>query len=234
MPILKICFGYGIIYLYKWGMDAMEQVSIGFNRLNNDNIKRDSNLLCGKSLKVIRNQRLSPVNGYELPFRPELWADQQVRDSTNCYAYVIGKRKGFEVGFKLQPGNLSGEVEYPNTYNYLIRMINRDMDCLGRNFSPITYEKKCPPGMHKIALVYKPKRVIIGGRIITTEEVSDYHLYVQNQDGTWSHKLINNIPTNADSRDEVIINPQTANNNYRKWGAADYDTFGGYYAIEAK
>jgi len=79
-----------------------------------------------------------------------------------------------------------------------------------------TFNKKCPAGKSKIALVVHPGE--------------DYHFYRQDSDGWWSHKDGANQVKRFDAEGKPIWNPKTAARDYRPKGSfLNYKDFCGFY-----
>ena len=78
------------------------------------------------------------------------------------------------------------------------------MKAQGRTFRSIGENDRPAQGFYKVALVFG----------MDADGVLDYHWYVQNADGYWSHKIGGLEVSNRDVSDNLIINPATANRNY--------------------
>ena len=70
-------------------------------------------------------------------------------------------------------------------------------------------------GEYKVALVIAPNK--------------DYHWYVLNTNGYWSHKRGHSKVTNVDASGKRITNPRTCNRNY---GSLNYSVFCGFYIVK--
>ena len=70
-------------------------------------------------------------------------------------------------------------------------------------------------GEYKVVLVIAPNR--------------DYHWYVLDTNGYWSHKRGHSRVTNVDASGKRITNPQTCNRNY---GNLNYSVFCGFYIVK--
>ena len=66
-----------------------------------------------------------------------------------------------------------------------------------------TFGKKCRKGFHKGFIALDPKM-----------KDTDYHFYVQNLNGYWSHKPGRTAATNLDASGKLIKNPEKANRKY--------------------
>lgn len=79
----------------------------------------------------------------------------------------------------------------------LIKLIRQDVHQMRR----IGYNRKCPAGYSKIALVIDP--------------MDDYHFYRQDPNGYWSHKPGSQPVTRLDADGVLILDPKTANRDYK-------------------
>jgi hypothetical protein len=118
------------------------------------------------------------VSGFELNYEPTFWNDHgNVQNSTNCCAYALDRRLGFNPGDKLQPGELSGTPLSSRSdieVSKIIELVDADAAAEGLIFESASADETCPKGTYKVALGVDPK--------------IDYHWYRQNSDGKWSHK----------------------------------------------
>jgi hypothetical protein len=157
-----------------------------------------------------------PVSGFELNYEPAVWNDAGlVQYSTNCYAYALDRHSGFELGHKLQPGELSGEplsTAADVDAGRIQELVEADAEAAGFTFEESTATATCPSGTYKVALVVDPG--------------VDYHWYRQNPDGTWSHKPGHTEVTNVDASGNTVADPAAADRDY---GSVNYSDFGGYY-----
>ena len=103
-----------------------------------------------------------------------------------------------------------------NVASLIYTAVQNDGPYLGNGRSIRTAEKNTTPGSdeYKIAIVVAPGK--------------DYHFYVQNSDGYWSHKPGTSSCTRYDASGNLITDPQSANRNY---SYANYSTFCGYYIM---
>ena len=162
-----------------------------------------------------------PVSGYEFDFEPILWNDGgEIQNSTNCYAYILNWRTGFEVGHKLQPGELSGDplnsAEDINV-SKIIELVRSDAEAAGFYFEKSDAPSTCSDGTYKVALVVDPG--------------VDYHWYRQNPNGTWSHKPGHSEATDVDASGNTIYDPSAADRDY---GFPNYTEFGGFICTGEK
>ncbi len=114
-----------------------------------------------------------PVSGYEFEFAPILWNDGgDIQKSTNCYAYMLNRRTGFEIGHKLQPGELSGDpLDTAEDINVskIIELVRADADIAGFYFEESDRRSTCSDGTYKVALVVDPEVDTIGTGRTRTE-----------------------------------------------------------------
>lgn len=118
-----------------------------------------------------------------------------------------------------QPGannQLSKRLLYPegrtcSTFEQLLKLDIPDM-------TDSTFNKKCPVGSSKIAMVAHPGE--------------DYHFYRQDKDGYWSHKDGMNKVKRYDAKGRLITNPQKAARDYRPNGSfLNYKDFCNFYCV---
>lgn len=157
---------------------------------------------------------LLPTSGYEPTYNPTYWNKAENIRRANCYAYsmdVICNRE-----MKLQPGQLAGKTFTSLTENAIFQAAQSDAPYLGSGRTIARASQNDKPGrkQYKVALVIAPN--------------TDYHWYVQNTDGYWSHKPGYSSATNVDASGRKITDPQSCNRNY---GALNYSTFCGYYIV---
>jgi hypothetical protein len=153
-----------------------------------------------------------PISGSELPYEPNVWNDDLVKRSTNCYSYAFNNQ-----WYPMNPGSSSyvgsiiqKDITAQNVFTY----VTQDSYELEFVFEEIGWEDCCDTGSYKVALV--------------VDEGVDYHWYRQNPDGTWSHKPGNTEVRNYDASGMIIYNPETADRNYPY---ADYDEFVGFFRV---
>ena len=157
--------------------------------LNNTNINKNSN-------------KISPISKSEPKYEPDKWNDNNIQYNHNCYAYLLdmisSKRSG-----KPQPGYFSG---YPP-------LTDEDYNCLSfykrlKKDIPTMYltkfDEKCSNGFDKGFIAIDPKK-----------EDQDYHFYVLNNTGYWSHKPGRQKATNLDANNKLIRNPLKADRKYK-------------------
>ncbi len=165
---------------------------------------------------MLRETSLLPTSGYEPTYNPDYWnADKNIRRA-NCYAYsmdVLKKTEG-----KLQPGELSGKPYTSLTKSAIEKAAKADGPYLGSGRKITNSSQNATPGknQYKVALVIAPN--------------ADYHWYVQNSDGYWSHKRGTTEVSNVDASGKKITDPQTCDRNYGS--NLNYSDFCGYYLVE--
>lgn len=172
----------------------------------------------GSDLDVVMSfaQPLLETSGYEPVYNPDYWNKSENIERANCYAYamdVLKKTKG-----KLQPGDVSGERYTSLTKSAIQSAVKADGPYLGSGRKITNSSRDAVPGknQYKVALVIAPN--------------VDYHWYIQNRDGYWSHKRGYSEVTNVDASGNRITDPGNCDRNYGY--GMDYSTFCGYYLVE--
>lgn len=175
---------------------------------------------------VKRCDRVAPLSGSESPYQPEKYNKYKgIRESHNCYAYATGfynlpREKGCTkescpISYP-QPGLAGGYPKWSKVDGKrcpdLIARIMGDIP----QMKPSTFTKRCPRGMRKIVPVVAPK--------------DDYHFFMQDKDGQWSHKPGATEVTRLDSEKRPIYDPQLASRS----GGINYTDFCGYWCIPAE
>jgi len=171
-----------------------------------------------------------PLSLSEIPYTPGLWNDygqsicpsydpQYLQCRANCYAYALNFMQTGPYFHTLQPGELSGHTftEFDVDRDRIVQLVRLDAQVAGFTFVEAERDVACASGTYKVALVIDPF-------------APDYHWYRQNPDGTWSGKSGLSQATDKDASGQTIVDPQTANRNYRQWGL-NYSEWGGYYCI---
>ena len=127
--------------------------------------------------------------------------------------YVLKTTEG-----KLQPGDPSGKRYTSLTKSAIEKAVKADGPYLGSGREITNSSKNATPGknQYKVALVIAPN--------------SDYHWYVQNRDGYWSHKQGYLKVSNVDASGKKITDPQSCDRNYGS--GLNYSTFCGYYLVK--
>jgi hypothetical protein len=187
-------------------------------------------------------KRRAPLNGYEPKYEPERWnKKKEIRLTHNCFSYAFNiiDQKQIDACFSNaecytafhQPGSVSGFKKFtdedPKTCpNMIGRMFG---DNLG-DIIPCAFEKKCPKGMSKIALV--------------VDEDQDYHYFRQdaptedelkrnpkNPIGYFSQKGGAMPVTNKDALGNRIFDVELAYHNFKPNINLDYDLSCGYFCV---
>ncbi len=183
------------------------------------------------------------LNKYEIPYEPDLWNKKpNIKNSHNCYTYFLDNQINpvIEKCKKLTSDNKSdkcGDLK-PQPGDFYMLVNNGSLDSKNRNYSckemnekilndnpsiqKTTFNKKCPIGSYKGAMVVDPGNT--------------YHFYRQNADGTWSHKPgVLNV-TDLDASGNKIYFPHIANRNYKegKSSGINYTDFCSYFCIPRK
>ncbi len=183
------------------------------------------------------------LNNYEIEYNPDLWNKKpNIKNSHNCYTYfldnqinpVIQKCKKLTEGnksdkcgdLKPQPGDFymlvnNGSLDKKNRKYTCKDMTNKVLQD-NQSIKKTTFNKKCPVGSYKGALVVDPGNT--------------YHFYRQNADGTWSHKPGVLDVTNIDASGNKIYFPHIADRNYKegKSSGINYTDFCNYFCIPRK
>jgi hypothetical protein len=173
----------------------------------------------------------SPQSGYEPSYEQDsaVFNQPPVQKSHNCYSWAMRyydpisvelcKKNGNCRRYFPQPGALHGDrnalnVSERRTCKEVERLIKAD----NPNIQKTTFYQKCPKGMSKIALV--------------VDEGEDYHFYVQEKGGRWSHKDGSNNTKWFDALKLPIHNPKLAARDYRYQNTdLNYDNFCGFYCV---
>lgn len=173
-----------------------------------------------------------PLSGYEPDYEPKRWnEDPAVTKSHNCYNYFANyinpnsveecRKKGLKGCRALfaQPGGLHGDrnalnAEKRRVCPVLEKLMMKDIPDLKKT----TFYEKCPAGTSKGAMV--------------NDEFVDFHYFLQNKDGMWSHKDGSNKAKRFDALRRPIFNPELIARNYN-WQGSDlnYDRFCGFYCV---
>lgn len=165
------------------------------------------------------NPVISPLSGSEPKYQPHLWNNYpEIRKTHNCYAYSLSKRTT-KMSSKAQPGyfaNYPGLTESDYNCPTFYDRMKKD----NPSIKATTFNKRCDKGSYKIFLALDKKR-----------EDRDYHYYVQNSRGLWSHKPGANPVTDKDAKGNYIRNPMEADRNY-KW--FQYTEPCGFYCVNPK
>jgi hypothetical protein len=186
----------------------------------------------GKVVKTSSKIVTLPLGGNEPKYAPKDWNSiNRALESVNCYAYAVLKVCSTKYGYKIQPGELSGQRFTKLTEADIIAATKRDLNNsqIGKTIYSTTANAKPPKGFRKVALVIAPNE--------------DYHWYEQDSQGYWSHKPGFSLVTNTDASKKVIYDPKVANrkytytvktknnNNNKYYYTLNYSTFCNYYMI---
>ena len=166
-------------------------------------------------------------NGFEQLYKPSLWNDNgKIQLSTNCYAYALDIRTGFQDGDKLQPGQFNGTDLTEITVQSVNTAAKNDATASERTFESVLPDKSCPSDTYEIALIIDPLDD-------ENDLITDYHWLRLNPDGTWSHKPGHQPVTNVDASGNIIENPMIANFDYSSASGLplNYSVFGGFYCV---
>jgi hypothetical protein len=180
---------------------------------------KDSDVLSFQFIDSNTVNEISPTMKWYPEYTPELWNHKNTVQKNNCYSYAIGIIKGAS-NDKAQPGYFSSYARMKDTeYNcptFFKRMKGDIPGIYQEHFIP-----PCQKGFHKIFLA------------ITDQDADDrdYHYYVQNRNGLFSHKPGFTKATNKDASGNLIYNPLRAN---RDNGSYNYSTPCGFYCVNKK
>lgn len=161
---------------------------------------------------------LLPTSGGEPVYNPEYWNDASRIKRANCYAYSMDVISSAEK--KLQPGAPAGAEYTRYTPENIKAAAFKDGPYLGngRSMAPTTSTATSTSKSYKVALV------------VTEENIRfpDYHWYVQNSDGYWSHKRGDGKAQDVDASGNYITDPQTCDRDYISY---NYNVWGGYIMV---
>lgn len=153
----------------------------------------------------------------------------------NCLAYAYGMPKNMDgTPFKEKPGpgHFAGVESSDELQDVMIygtpevikesfeKYMKMDMEALGKQLVEVKDSDYHPKeGERMFALVTSPEIPEFGG--------ADFHFYVKDKNGFWSHKPGTTNPTIFDDSGETIKDPA-------KCDRGIYDNFVGYYVIKSK
>ncbi|WP_367567348.1 hypothetical protein [Lacrimispora sp.] len=159
---------------------------------------------------------LLPLSGGEAAYDPSYWNHSSRIKKANCYAYAMDVICATDM--KLQPGELAGSTWTALTASNIINAAKKDGPYLGNGRTLVTTNANSTSTnkSYKVALV-------LGS--------NDYHWYVQNSDGYWSHKPGQTNATDVDASGNYITDPKTCN---RAYSYENYSTWGGYLMVTRK
>jgi len=146
----------------------------------------------------------SPLSNSEMDYDPSRWNTTGIQEYNNCYAYAMNK---MEWGRKRKP--------HPGHENN-IETTRNDFTCDKMN----EYLMKDYPGVYKTDFD-TPCKCNYYKAYLAVDPKNDFHLYRQDSDGHWSHKPGSLKVTNLDASKRVIVNPEHADKNYKKYNYND-------------
>ena len=203
-------------------LSAEEQACINFRpssgaRAAEENLPSETEASQGNGVSSAAVSLL-PTGGGEPVYNYSYWETNKLY--ANCYIYAMDVITSTVGG--ANPGHYGGgeitleTLSKSNVASLIYTAIQNDGPYLGNGRSIRTATRNETPGSneYKIAIVVAPG--------------CDYHFYVQNSDGYWSHKPGTTSCTRYDASGSLITDPQTADRTY---SYADYSTFCGYYII---
>ena len=199
---------------------ANVELSINEPSFDNSFKLSESKLLDDSSVDFLSAQIMSlpsdlpVVYPYAPVYNPNYWNSSNNIKHANCYAYCLNYRTPEEG--KLQPGDLSGARYSSLTKTAIVKAAKADGPVIKRTITDSTKAAKPGKNQYKIALVIAPN--------------TDYHWYIQNRDGYWSHKRGLEEISNLDASGKKITDPQTCNRNYGN--NLNYSVFCGYYLVK--
>lgn len=159
----------------------------------------------------------SPISGSEPDLNLKWWKKFPFSTYHNCYDYAFNNIK-HKRRSRSQPGVITGGSQHTGKYtcDILDKRLNKDHP----DIQPTTFEKQCPAGAYKIALMVDPGIPIFRD--------SDYHFMRQDSNELWSHKPGGDYPVNTDGDGNLIYAPHEAE---RDLGFYNYKKMCGYYCI---
>jgi len=189
-------------------------------------------------------KRRAPLNGYEPPYEPSRWNNKkEVRLTHNCFSYAFNiiDKKQIEACFKNpqcftafhQPGSISGFKKFndidPKTCP---NMIGRMFGDNPKDIMPCPFERKCPAGMSKIALVVDQDQDYhyLRQDAPTDEEIK---LHPNNPIGYFSQKGGSLPVTNKDALGNKIFDVALAYHDFtlKQKNNLNYDILCGYFCV---
>ena len=173
--------------------------------------------------------RHAPLSGCEPPYEPDVWNNlKSIFLTHNCFSYGMNyidkkqieecEKNDCNTAFH-QPGSISGYPKFndkdPKTCPNMIGRIIGDIN----GITPSKFEKKCPKGSSKIALI--------------VDEDQDYHFLRQDSNGYFSQKSGALKVTNKDAQGHKIFDVELANHNFKRVNKSNlhYDRFCGYFCV---
>ena len=167
-------------------------------------------------------------------FSRKKWSNKYVKNSHNCYSYMLDKinkryvkickkhmkkTKESDCNFlKSQPGLVAGIDDVKNSKYYTCKNIDRRLRLDNKHIRKT--KKRCKKNEYKGALFVHPKKT--------------YHFYRQDNNKLWSHKDGFMLPTNRDAKRKKIRNVRKSNRKYKptkKETGVYYSKFCNYYCV---
>ena len=187
-------------------LDSDEQLAINYVPEELSSLSANSARL--NSTDVLLSRSGAPV------YNPSYWNDSSRIKKANCYAYSMDVICTTEM--KLQPGQLAGQQFQYLTKASIYAAAQADGSYLGNGRSIVETTASSTPGSNqfKVALVIAPG--------------VDYHWYILNSNGRWSHKRGWTEVTDVDASGNYIYDPATCDRNY---SGANYSQFCGYFMV---
>lgn len=130
-----------------------------------------------------------------LEFRPRRWAGRLL--GAGCYPYAAN----FYCDRFIRIGDIIGNpCDMITPDDELIRTLEMELLYLGyQSVEEVQTDYILQPGEQKIYL----RRA---------EQLGVYHMFRQNDDGLWSHKYHNKLPSEKDSYEKPLVNPEKIHN----------------------
>ena len=141
-------------------------------------------------------------------FNPDAWnkKNNSIQEFNNCYSYAMGDLK-LNQKKKQQPGSLCKTMGTLKKKNYSCKRIMKRIQCDYPDTILLSNNNElCPCDYYKVGLFLDNKG-----------KKKDYHFYKQNKNGLWSHKPGKTKAINTDADGNLIVNPITANREYKKY-----------------
>ena len=159
---------------------------------------------------------LAPTGGAEPSYDPDYWNNSSRIKKANCYYYAMQVACNKEGIQYCQPGYLSGKT-FTLSKDSIIKAVKADGPYLGngRSIKKSKYSEQPASNQYKVVLFIAPGE--------------DYHWYIQNRDGYWSHKRGLSKVSNLDASGKKIKTPRKCDKDYG--GGLNYSEFCGYYLV---
>lgn len=189
-------------------------------------------------------ERRAPLNGYEPQYEPSRWnKKKEVRLTHNCFSYAFNiiDKKQIDACFKNpqcftafhQPGSISGFKKFNDTDPKTCpNMIGRMFGDNPKDIMPCPFEKKCPAGMSKIALVVDQDQDY---HFLRQDKPTDeeFKLHPDNPIGYFSQKGGSLPVTNKDALGNKIFDVALAYHDFtlKQKNNLNYDILCGYFCV---